>query len=86
MGNGRFFSMRIPWFRTFGLPQLLSQLEVTYKDDTKDTFVSDESWKVTLDGPLGVNNEFDGEEYDPVKKWRDGARTTLTMRHGIRLN
>ncbi len=68
LGNGRFFSMRIPWFRTFGLPQLLSQLEVTYKDDTKDTFVSDESWKVTLDGPLGVNNEFDGEEYDARKE------------------
>ncbi|HML66080.1 MAG TPA: family 78 glycoside hydrolase catalytic domain [Dysgonomonas sp.] len=68
LGNGRFFSMRIPWFRTFGLPQLLSQLEITYDDGTKETFVSDESWKVTIDGPIGSNNEFDGEEYDARKE------------------
>lgn len=68
LGNGRFFSMRIPWFRTFGLPQLLSQLEVTYEDGTKTTVVSDESWRVTINGPLGINNEFDGEEYDARKE------------------
>jgi alpha-L-rhamnosidase len=68
LGNGRFFSMRIPWFRTFGLPQLLSQLEVTYEDGATDIFVSDASWKVTIDGPTGANNEFDGEEYDARKE------------------
>ena len=68
LGNGRFFSMRIPWFRTFGLPQLLLQLEVAYDDGTTRTFVSDESWKITVDGPIGSNNEFDGEEYDARKE------------------
>lgn len=68
LGNGRFFSMRIPWFRTFGLPQLLAQLEITYIDGSKQTIVSDESWKVTVNGPIGSNNEFDGEEYDARKE------------------
>lgn len=71
LGNGRFFSMRIPWFRTFGLPQLLAQLEVTYIDGSKTTIVSDESWKITIDGPIGSNNEFDGEEYDARKEMPD---------------
>lgn len=68
LGNGRFFSMRIPWLRTFGLPKLLAQLEVTYKNGETKTYVSDESWKITINGPIGPNNEFDGEEYDARKE------------------
>jgi alpha-L-rhamnosidase len=68
LGNGRFFSMRIPWLRTFGLPCLLSQLEVTYEDGATEIFTSDASWKITIDGPIGANNEFDGEEYDARKE------------------
>lgn len=68
LGNGRFFSMRIPWFRTFGLPQLLYQLEVTDNNGSKQTYISDDSWKITIDGPIGSNNEFDGEEYDARKE------------------
>ena len=68
LGNGRFFSMRIPWCRTFGVPQLLTQLEIYYKNGSKDEIVSDESWKITVNGPIGSNNEFDGEEYDARKE------------------
>jgi alpha-L-rhamnosidase len=75
LGNGRFFSMRIPWFRTFGLPQLLAQMEVTYTDNTKDIIVSDESWKITINGPIGSNNEFDGEEYDARKEMLNWHKT-----------
>ncbi len=68
LGNGRFFSMRIPFFRSFGLPQLITQLEIQYKDGSKKVIISDESWKITVEGPIGSNNEFDGEEYDARKE------------------
>ena len=48
----------------YGLPQLLMQLEVTYKDGTTDTVVSDDNWKITNHGPIRKSNEFDGETYD----------------------
>jgi alpha-L-rhamnosidase len=48
----------------YGLPQLLMQLEVTYKDGTTDTLISDGSWKITNQGPIRKSNEFDGETYD----------------------
>ena len=64
LGNGRFFSMRNPGMKTFGLPQLLAQLEIEYADGSKTTVVSDDTWKVTSQGPIVANNEFDGEEYD----------------------
>ena len=48
----------------YGLPQLLMQLEVTYKDGTTDTIVSGGGWKITNRGPIRKSNEFDGETYD----------------------
>ena len=48
----------------YGLPQLLMQLEVTYKDGTTDTIISDGNWKITNRGPIRKSNEFDGETYD----------------------
>ena len=48
----------------YGLPQLLMQLEVTYKDGTSDIDVSNGSWKITNRGPIRKSNEFDGETYD----------------------
>jgi len=67
LGNGRFFSPRhkVPYdTRTFGYPKLLLQIHIQYKDGTKETIVSDEKWKVTTNGPIRANNEYDGEEYD----------------------
>ncbi len=48
----------------YGLPQLLMQLEVTYKNGTTDTIVSGKGWKITNRGPIRKSNEFDGETYD----------------------
>ncbi len=49
----------------YGLPQLLMQLEVTYKDGTTDTIISGSGhWKITNRGPIRKSNEFDGETYD----------------------
>ncbi len=76
LGNGRFFSMRLsdmglgatPSIRHFGFPKMILQLELEYADGSKTTIVSDQSWKVTADGPILANNEFDGEEYDARKE------------------
>jgi len=64
LGNGRFFSMRQPGIRHFGFPKMIAQLEVTYTDGSRQTIASDTSWKVTANGPIRSNSEFDGEEYD----------------------
>ncbi|WP_409568058.1 family 78 glycoside hydrolase catalytic domain [Proteiniphilum saccharofermentans] len=64
LGNGRYFGMRESPTQVFGLPRLLAQLEIEYSDGSTDVIVSDESWKVTSQGPIIANNEFDGEEYD----------------------
>lgn len=68
LGNGRYFSMREPGVRHFGFPKMILQLEVTYSDGSRQTILSDDSWKVTADGPILANNEFDGEEYDARKE------------------
>ncbi|MDR3093965.1 MAG: family 78 glycoside hydrolase catalytic domain, partial [Bacteroidales bacterium] len=61
LGNGRFFNLRGD---VYGFPKLILQLELEYADGSKQTIVSDNSWKVTANGPIRANNEFDGEEYD----------------------
>ena len=80
LGNGRFFTMRmrknyyppgVHWLyniKHFGFPKMLLQLELKYSDGSTQTIVSDDSWKVTADGPIRANNEFDGEEYDANKE------------------
>lgn len=76
LGNGRFVSMRIkpeekiriPEILHFGLPSLLFQLEILYADGGKEWVLSDPSWKVTSDGPIRANNEFDGETYNALKE------------------
>lgn len=82
LGNGRFFTMRYRdkyyapgahWLynnKHFGFPKMILQLEIEYADGTKQTVVSDDTWKVTADGPIRSNSEFDGEEYDARKEMR----------------
>ena len=80
LGNGRFFTMRQNYkthkHNTFGYPKMLLQLEIEYADGAKKIVVSDESWKLNVDGPIRTNNEYDGEEYDATKEfkgWNDIA-------------
>lgn len=72
LGNGRYYNMRQNFkpqkVKTFGYPKLLLQLEIEYTDGSKQTIASDETWKITSDGPIRNNNEFDGEEYDATKE------------------
>jgi alpha-L-rhamnosidase len=67
LGNGRFFAPRAKSpaeTLTYGFPKLLAQLEINYTDGTREVIKSDESWKLTTNGPIQANNEYDGEEYD----------------------
>ncbi len=72
LGNGRFYTMRQQYkphkWHNFGFPKMLLQMEVEYVDGSMQTIVSDDSWKVTADGPIRTNNEYDGEEYDATKE------------------
>ncbi len=66
LGNGRFYGPRLQeglQFTRFGYPKLLLQLEVEYADGTKASVVSDGNWRLTTDGPIRANNEYDGEDY-----------------------
>ena len=67
LGNGRFFAPRVSIpvpMHNFGYPRLLFQLHIEYDDGTSEIIESNEEWKVTSDGPILSNNEYDGEEYD----------------------
>ncbi|MHC4528238.1 MAG: family 78 glycoside hydrolase catalytic domain, partial [Planctomycetota bacterium] len=67
LGNGRFFAPRIKNpapFKDYGAPRLLLQIEVEYEDGSRTRWISDDKWRVTATGPIGVNNEYDGETYD----------------------
>ncbi|GMU36762.1 MAG: family 78 glycoside hydrolase catalytic domain [Phycisphaerae bacterium] len=46
------------------LPALLLKLELRHPDGSRQTIVSDASWKTTLDGPIRTNDLMDGETYD----------------------
>jgi alpha-L-rhamnosidase len=74
LGNGRFFTMRqnykLQKHNTFGFPKMLLQLEIEYANGKKKTIMSDETWRVNVDGPIRTNNEYDGEEYDARKEMK----------------
>jgi len=67
LGNGRFFSprLRLPAATpSFGFPKMRMQIQIQYTDGSSDLIVSDKKWKITDQGPIRANSEFDGEEYD----------------------
>jgi len=67
LGNGRYYAPRIhePTFtRTYGYPKLLFKMVLEYADGSTQEVVSNENWKLTTDGPIRANNDYDGEIYD----------------------
>ncbi len=68
LGNGRYFTMRKSSMANFGFPKLLLQMEIVYRDGSKELLASDETWKITADGPITENSEYDGEKYDARKE------------------
>lgn len=67
LGNGRLFPMRqnkpykIP---VFGLPKCRLNITIEYADGSTQRITTDDTWRVTADGPVRANNEYDGEEYN----------------------
>jgi len=64
LGSGRFYAPRADKTRNFGFPKAILQLNLEYADGTRQSVVSDESWKLSTEGPIRADNEYDGEEYD----------------------
>ncbi|MDA6068298.1 glycoside hydrolase family 78 protein [Flavobacterium sp. AC] len=81
LGNGRFFTMRQDFkpykIKTFGYPKMALQLYVEYTDGTKEVIRTDDTWKVTTNGPILSNNEYDGEEYDARKELKNWNTTNF---------
>ena len=76
LGNGRMFPMqqhKAYKIHTFGYPKCRINVIVEYEDGTKQRLQTDDKgWKVTANGPIRANNEYDGEEYDArmeMKGW-----------------
>jgi len=71
LGNGRLYPMRQnKAYKTpvFGFPKCRVNIIVEYEGGGKETWKSDETWKITTAGPIRSNNEYDGEEYDARKE------------------
>lgn len=68
LSNGRFAPERMRTMKWFGFPRMLSRLEIVYKDGTRQSVVSDDTWKLTVNGPLRAASEFDGEIYDATRE------------------
>ena len=79
LGNGRFYTMRQNYkpykIPTFGYPKLRLNLIVEYADGSKETIATNTSWKLTTEGPVRSNNEYDGEEYDARKELGNWTQT-----------
>lgn len=74
LGNGRFYAPRGSSFvgmKSYGYPKLLLQLHLALEDGSAQVIPSDEQWKLTTDGPIRANNEYDGEEYDARREFAD---------------
>ena len=68
LSNGRFAPERMMTMKWFGFPRMLSRLEIVYKDGTRQSVVSDDTWKLTVNGPVRAASEFDGEIYDATRE------------------
>lgn len=67
LGNGRYFAPRTSQpthTRTYGYPKMMFQMRLEYAGGASELLVSDTDWKLTTDGPIRSNNEYDGEVID----------------------
>jgi alpha-L-rhamnosidase len=71
LGNGRYFApRRDEHVSTMRFPKLIFELRIEFQDGTVREIVSDGTWKLSADGPITANNEYDGEVYDARKEIR----------------
>ncbi len=68
LGNGRYYTMRQNYkpykIANFGYPKLRLNLIIEYENGATQRVSSDTTWKLTAQGPIRSNNEYDGEIYD----------------------
>jgi alpha-L-rhamnosidase len=67
LGNGRYYAPRLDEptaTLTYGFPKMILLLRLDLEDGTSMDMISDAGWKLTCDGPIRANNEYDGEDYD----------------------
>lgn len=57
-------------------PKLIAQLDIEYSDGSAERIITDESWLVTLDGPIVANSIYLGETYD-------ARRTEFTWQNAV---
>ena len=67
---------------------LLLELRITYQDGTAEIIGTDDSWEVTLDGPVKLADLYDGETYDAscdvdALTWRKAAVENVTIQPRI---
>ncbi len=58
-------------------PKVMCQLEVKYTNGTIKTFITDESWTATQDGPIVYAGIYDGELYDARKAQKAWSTKTF---------
>jgi alpha-L-rhamnosidase len=52
----------------FGYPKLLLQLEIETEDGDRQVIASGVDWRLTTDGPIRADNEYDGEVHDARRR------------------
>jgi len=91
LGNGMFNVQRGSRYsklqHSYGPPQLIFRLDVTYADGSREVLVSDDEWQWAL-SPITFNSIYGGESYDArlenPREWHravltEGPRGTLTL-------
>lgn len=63
---------------------VMAQLEITLTDGTVQTYVTDDSWKWSNDGPIRFADLKDGEIYDAHKKPGYGGKAKVVSESGNR--
>lgn len=63
-------------------PSLLLEVKIQYEDGREETIPTDESWLVTVDGPVRAASWYDGETYDATKslagaQWHPAKITSI---------
>jgi alpha-L-rhamnosidase len=77
LGNGRYWAPRsqagLP-AGSYGYPKALCQIELEFADGGREVVATDGDWKLTRDGPIRANNEYDGEAYDARREMAGWSR------------
>jgi alpha-L-rhamnosidase len=63
LGNG-WYNQQVAWGgMSYGAPELIMQIKITYQDGSETIIITDNSWRVNY-GPIIYNSVYKGEIYD----------------------